>query len=55
MGKSGDGPTTDLGWLQSGSGSMQRFFGKGYHVYCDNYFASVYSAADLLEHGPTLV
>ena len=29
--------------------------GKGYHVYCDNYFTSVHLATDLLEHGTTLV
>ena len=29
--------------------------GKGYHVYCDNFFTSVHLAADLLEHGTNLV
>ena len=29
--------------------------GKGYHVYCDINFTNVHLAADLLEHGTTLV
>ena len=29
--------------------------GKGYHVYCNNYYTSIHLAADLLEHGITLV
>ena len=29
--------------------------GKGYRVYCDKYFTGVHLAADLLEHGTTLV
>ena len=29
--------------------------GKGYRVFCDNFFTRVHLAADLLEHGTSLV
>ena len=53
-GKSGDGLTTDLGYKVVME-ACKDFLGKGYRVYCDNYFTSVHLAADLLEHGTTLV
>ena len=53
-GKSGDGPTTDLGYKVVME-LCKDILGKGYHVYCDNYFTSVHLAADLLEHGTNLV
>ena len=53
-GKSGEGPTTDLGYKVVME-VCKHFLGKGYRVYCDNYFTSVHLAADLLEHGTTLV
>ena len=33
----------------------RNILGKGYHVYCDNYFTNVHLAADLLEHGTNLI
>ena len=53
-GKSGDSPTTDLGYKVVME-VCKHFLGKGYCVYCDNYFTSVHLAADLLEHVTTLV
>ena len=53
-GKSGDGPTTNLGHKVVME-ICKDILGKGYHVYCDNYFTSIRLAADLLEHGTHLV
>ena len=53
MRKSGDGPTTALGYNVVME-LCKDILGQGYHIYCDN-FISVDLAADLLEHGITLV
>ena len=55
MGKLGDGPTTDLVYKVVVMELCKDILGKGDHVYCDNNFTSVHLAADLLEHGTTLV
>ena len=54
MGKSGDGPKTDLGYKVVME-LCKDILGRGYHVYCGNYFTSIHLAADLLEYGTTLV
>ena len=53
-GKSDDGPTSNLGY-KVGMEVCKDILGKGYHVYCDNFFTSVHLAADLPEHGTNLV
>ena len=53
-GKSDDGPTKNLGYKVVME-VCRNILGKGYHVYCDNYFTSVHLAADLLEHGTNLI
>ena len=53
-GKSGDGPTANLGHKVVMK-ICEDILGKGYNVYCDNYFTSIHMAADLLEHGTHLV
>ena len=53
-GKSDDGPATNLGHKVVME-VCKDILGKGYHVYCDNYFTSIHLAADLLEHGTNLV
>ena len=54
MGKPDDGPTKNLGYKVVME-VCRDILGKGYHVYCDNYFTSVHLAADLLEHGTNLI
>ena len=53
-GKSDEGRTTSLGYKVVME-VCRDLMGKGYHVYCDNYFTSVRLAGDLLEQGTTLV
>ena len=53
-GKSDEGRTTSLGYKVIME-VCRDLLGKGYHVYCDNYFTSVRLAGDLLEQGTTLV
>ena len=53
-GKSDDGPTTNLGHKVVMT-VCRDIFNKGYQLYCDNFFTSVHLAADLLEHGTTIV
>ena len=53
-GKSDEGRTTNLGYKVVME-ACRDILDQGYHVFCDNYFTSVHLAADLLEHGTTLV
>ena len=52
--KSDDGPTTNLGYkvvMQV----CKDILGKGYRVYCDNFFTSINLAVGLLEYGTNLI
>ena len=54
MGNSDEGPTKNLGYKVVME-VCKDILGKGYHVYCDNYFTSVKLAADLLKNETHLV
>ena len=53
-GKSDEGHTTNLGYKVVME-ACRDILDQDYHVYYDNYFTSVRFAADLLEHGTTLI
>ena len=53
-GKSNNSPTSNLGYKVVME-VCKDIWGKGFHVYSDNFFTNVHLAADLLEHGTNLV
>ena len=42
----------ELGWARI---FVNIFWGKGYQIFCDNFFTSIDLSVDLLEHGNTLI